>query len=332
MSRPRSASHRPPPPPPPLMHVPACTRAEAAAAAAALVAEHPVPSLHDPLWCCASAHDAFPPLGPGQCARLVHRDRTRLVYALGDGNAPFPYQHVTVWLPPDGGTPTVRWHETVVATTATAIATATAPAAPAAPTAPSTATVRYTRAASPRTVRYFTGTRVRRPVREHVLERTLAALHRRHEGDALRWFQRCRRSGTSVHETLLASHHPFLPSSTVASLAHHIWLDVLRECTDRVRRAVVDGNVVELLRISHRMERLYPCVRSRFSCVRRWAQWWWQYRLAARLRYRYPLLTRRAARLLADDVVYVTRSPPSPEVMLEMTWMGPDAAAAAAVV
>ena len=217
----------------------------------------------------------------------------------------------------------------MVATTASATAIATA-IAPAAPTAPSTATVRYTRAASPRTVRYFTGTRVRRPAREHVLERTLAALHRRHEGDALRWFQRRRRRLATTTDDTAWLATAAAPLDPVGGLAHHIWLDVLRECTDRVRRAVVDGNVVELLRISHRMERLYPCGRSRFSCVRRWAQWWWRYRLAARLQYRYPLLTRRAARLLADDVVYVTRSPPSPDVMLEMTWMGPDAAAAAA--
>ena len=237
----------------------------------------------DPVPLCTSPKDAYPTLPPGQCARLIYRTRTRLVYALGDELAPHPFQHVTVGLPDDGAAPTVQWCVSTLV-----------PGAP--------QVVLHGRRPL-RAQHFFTGRRRPCEAKARALQDMLALLHRTHRGDALRAYQQ---GALVAPTTSLARGH---------ALAFHVWKDVMREYTDRLRCVVRTGDAQELLRVARRMERLYPPPPS--SAARRGtcrcagaARWrWWRWRLARRLRFRYPLLTRRAARALASDITYVTRCP-----------------------
>ena len=254
-----------------------------------VAAPFPFPSM-DPVRCCALPGDAFPRLAPNQCARLIERTRTRLVYALGDETAPsFPFQHVVVGLPLHETHPTVQWYVSSLI--------------------PGTPQVVVDGRRPLRAQHFFTGRRRRVPGRERALYAVLADLHATHRGDALRAYQNGTWPGTVPPEVTDAVH----------VLAHHVWRDVMREYTDRLRRMVHTGHPVELLRVARRMARFYPppsLQRRRSRCGRWWSGWWspvqwrwWRWRLARRLRYRYPLLTPRAARALADDVTYVAQCP-----------------------
>jgi hypothetical protein len=242
----------------------------------------------DPVAHCPSPDIAFPTLSVGQCARLVHRDRVRLVYALGDEHAPHPFQHVVVRLPRDGHTPTVQWYVSKLV-------------------AGSPQVVVDGRRGALRAQHFFTGRRGRLSHKERALQHVLTWMNDRHDGDPLRAFQ---------NRTLERVPAGACPIGRVHVLAFHIWHDVMREYTDRLRRMVHTGNPRELLRVAVRMERLYPPPppiderRSRrWLCNGGWRWRWWRWRLAHRLRYRYPLLTPRAARALASDITYVTQCP-----------------------
>lgn len=230
-------------------------------------------SFVDPVRFSASPADAFPRLPPGQCARLIHRGPTLLVYALGDECSVHPFQHVTIYLPLNGDPPRVHWSISRLAS--------------------NTPNVVSDGRRSLRAQHFVAGHRQRCGVQERIFQQVLCALNATYEGDALRAYQR----------RALVPLEPTAPNTL--TLAHHVWCDVLREYTDRLRRVVTTGNVQELLRVTARMDRLYP-VRHPYGCCGRFRRWWWAYRLPRRLRYRYPLLTRQAARALASDVAYCT--------------------------
>ena len=223
----------------------------------------------DPVRAFYNELDAFPPLGAGNVGRLVLDTERTLLYSLGDENSNFPFQLVAI---------IIYGHEDYA--------------------------IRYYRSVLPRNCGKFSedslklkhfrlGRRVRDRSREDVFMAYFEGLRRIH-GDVLRAYQ--------LNEVRHRIDDDNLP--------HLIWIDVMRVILSRMNNLLRSPATPEdMLRVSQRIEKMYPYDHHGCWVCGGARRRWWRYRLFKRLVYHYPSLPKNGLRLLRDDIAYLVRFP-----------------------
>jgi hypothetical protein len=232
-----------------------------------------------------SSAEMFPDLGDAS-ARVVWDDAGFVVYSLGAGDAPFPWQHVYVRFLPEGGY-TVRWLQSVLA----------------AGSVRDPVVARHL----PRKQQYFLyGHQVRRLAHEEAMYSSLRRLRRRcPDGDFVRaWQLRAVRSRPTD------------------GLYEALWGDITRVETLRIaaltptctRRPPYSGT---WLRLARRVLRRHPPPRAAAaaaaaaagrrrllpsSWLSRLGWWRWRRKLPGRVQRLYPVLSRPNARAFAAAI------------------------------